>query len=173
MKLTSEHLRIATPCKANWDEMTGDDRARFCGECKLTVYNISEMTSDEAHTFLSDQTGRTCARIYQRADGTIITRDCPAGVWRKRRLALIGTGLAAALAFVGTAFGLSNKKAQCASPNAPQSVLSEVQPFKTIVKFVPWLAPPAPPAPVHLKGDVAYIPPAGSNSGNNGGGSTP
>jgi hypothetical protein len=37
-------LRIASPCSANWDEMVGDNRQRFCGDCKLNVYNLSGMT---------------------------------------------------------------------------------------------------------------------------------
>src|SRR5262245_30602687 len=36
-------LRIASPCSADWDEMTGDDRVRFCGRCRKNVYNLSEM----------------------------------------------------------------------------------------------------------------------------------
>ena len=26
-------IQIASPCTADWNAMTGDDRARFCGEC--------------------------------------------------------------------------------------------------------------------------------------------
>jgi hypothetical protein len=51
------------------------------------VYNISEMSPSEAEEFLQSATGRTCARLYRRTDGTIITRNCPKGLWlAKRRL---------------------------------------------------------------------------------------
>src|SRR3954452_5823731 len=36
-----ESIRIASPCKANWDDMVGDERARFCGQCAKNVYNLS------------------------------------------------------------------------------------------------------------------------------------
>ena len=39
-----EQIRVASPCHANWDEMTGTDQARFCGQCRKNVYNLSEMT---------------------------------------------------------------------------------------------------------------------------------
>src|ERR1700739_78711 len=40
-------LRIASPCTAEWDAMTGDNRVRHCALCHLNVYNISEMTTRE------------------------------------------------------------------------------------------------------------------------------
>ncbi len=43
-----EDVRIASPCSASWEDMTGDARVRFCGKCAKNVYNLSEMTRDEA-----------------------------------------------------------------------------------------------------------------------------
>ncbi len=76
------NIRIASPCSADWDEMYGDNRKRFCGECKLNVYNLSDMTRDEAETLMMNAEGRLCVRFYKRADGTVITQDCPVG-WAK------------------------------------------------------------------------------------------
>ncbi len=75
-----ELIQIASPCTANWEEMKGDERTRHCGQCKLDVFNISAMTRDEATAFLAERTGRTCVRMFKRADGTVITRDCPVGL---------------------------------------------------------------------------------------------
>jgi hypothetical protein len=99
-------IRIATPCPARWEDMGGGDKVRFCDQCKKNVYNISAMTTAEATALLESNPGRLCGRIYQRADGTVLTEDCPVGVaryWRriKRRVA----GAVAMLLFVvlGTA----------------------------------------------------------------------
>jgi hypothetical protein len=62
--------------------MYGDDRRRFCGDCKLNVYNLSGMTRDEAEALLMNAEGRLCVRFFKRADGTVITQDCPVG-WAK------------------------------------------------------------------------------------------
>jgi hypothetical protein len=62
--------------------MIGTDRKRYCGECKLNVYNISGMTRPEAEQLLTQSEGRLCVRYYRRADGTILTKDCPVG-WAK------------------------------------------------------------------------------------------
>jgi hypothetical protein len=96
-----DNIRIAAPCSADWAKMTGDDRARFCGDCKLNVYNLSDMTRDEAETLIREREGRLCVRYYQRADGTILLKDCTVGVRRRRRRRIAAAGVAAALAGVG------------------------------------------------------------------------
>jgi len=77
-----ENIRIASPCPANWDEMYGNDRMRFCGECKLNVYNLSGMSRKAAEDLVANAEGRLCVRYFQRKDGTIITQNCPVG-WAK------------------------------------------------------------------------------------------
>lgn len=97
-----EVIQIASPCTADWEAMVGDDRRRYCGDCRLHVYNISDMTRDEALAFLSQREGRTCIRMYKRADGTVITRDCPVGLRAVRakivRMALATAGMLLAIA---------------------------------------------------------------------------
>jgi hypothetical protein len=75
-------INVASPCSADWNEMYGDERKRFCGDCKLNVYNLSGMTRDEAEALVMNAEGRLCVRFYRRADGSVITQDCPVG-WAK------------------------------------------------------------------------------------------
>lgn len=91
-----DDIRIATPCTADWNAMTGDARSRFCGECKLNVYDISNMTASEATALLERTEGRLCVRMYRRKDGTVITRDCPVGVRARLRRAASAAGAALA-----------------------------------------------------------------------------
>ena len=62
-----DNIHIASPCPANWDEMFGDGRKRHCGECKLNVYNLSDMTRREAEDLLINSEGRLCVRFFRRA----------------------------------------------------------------------------------------------------------
>lgn len=78
-----DEVSIAAPCPVAWAEMDGDKRKRFCSLCSLHVYNISEMKRKEAEELLSENTDGVCLRLFRRADGTLITKDCPVG----RRLA--------------------------------------------------------------------------------------
>ncbi len=71
------NVRIAAPCPANWNEMVGGERVRYCRSCEKNVYNLSEMTRNEAEKLLQTHEGHLCVRYYQRADGTIKTNDCP------------------------------------------------------------------------------------------------
>ena len=98
-----DNIRVASPCPANWNAMSGDGRKRFCGECKLHVYNLSGMTRYDAENLLRLSEGRLCVRYYQRADGTILTADCPVG-WAKvkQRVSIFA---AAAFTLVLSLFG--------------------------------------------------------------------
>ena len=73
------NIRIASPARPTGTRCSATSRKRFCGDCKLNVYNLSGMTRDEARTLLMNAEGRVCVRFYRRADGTVITKDCPVG----------------------------------------------------------------------------------------------
>jgi hypothetical protein len=100
-------ISVASPCTANWDEMIGDDHARFCGQCEKNVYNLSALTAEAAMNLIREKEGKLCGRYFQRADGTILTADCPVGlhhrVRRKRRLAVLAASFAGLLSFSGCA----------------------------------------------------------------------
>jgi hypothetical protein len=100
-------LRVATPCPASWDEMHGDERMRFCDSCNLHVYNISAMSRREAEALISRTEGRICGRFYRRADGTILTKDCPVGLraLRRRAAKVAGAAVTAILSLCVSAFG--------------------------------------------------------------------
>ncbi len=82
---TLNHVRVAAPCPADWDQMMGSERVRFCGQCSLNVYNLSGMTRSDAESLIAGTEGRLCVRFYRRADGSIITKDCPVGLRAIRR----------------------------------------------------------------------------------------
>src|SRR5687767_6584337 len=75
-----DHVRIAAPCNADWEQMVGTDRVRYCGQCNLNVYNLSSMTERDAESFIVRNEGRLCIRFYRRADGSILTGNCPVGL---------------------------------------------------------------------------------------------
>lgn len=143
-------LEIASPCNADWNAMEGTEAVRHCADCSMSVYNVSEMTAAEAEALIEANEGRLCIRLYKRADGTVITRDCPVGAGRRRRRALIFGSLAAGLmafaAGVGALFFRSSK--QCTSAYTPTSSVSntgtrigDVEPFKTVNHYFPGTFP--------------------------------
>jgi hypothetical protein len=98
-----ESLRVASPCRADWDDMVGDLRVRFCGLCGKNVYDLRYMSRDEAEALLLRE-GEACVRMTRRADGTVLTGDCPVGASLARRrtaaAAALGAGLIAASALL-------------------------------------------------------------------------
>ena len=94
-----DQIRIASPCPMSWDDLerTESEKARFCGQCRKNVYDIAQMSRPEAELFLQQVAvnmpgGTACLQIFRRADGTILTDDCPVGLkkvrnlWRRVRL---------------------------------------------------------------------------------------
>ena len=101
-----DNIHVASPCPANWNEMYGNERKRFCGDCKLNVYNLSDMTRQEAENLLLNSEGRLCVRFFRRADGTVLTKNCPVG-WQavKRRVSRVATAAFSVVAgFLGGIF---------------------------------------------------------------------
>jgi hypothetical protein len=97
-----DNIRTASPCRADWNAMLGDDHVRSCGQCEKQVFNLSEMTRQEAETLIIEKHGNLCARYYRRHDGTIITSDCRVGIVAGRKRKLVA---AASLALLGTGIG--------------------------------------------------------------------
>jgi hypothetical protein len=131
-----ESVQVAAPCSADWDAMIGDERVRFCAQCAKNVYNLSALPREEAEALLLEKEGKLCVRLYKRADGTVLTSDCPVGVRRRRRRRIaalaIGGGLAAAAA--------------ASAQTAVEPRMGAVQPVTVMGE--------APPIP-HQIGDVA------------------
>src|SRR4029078_833850 len=95
---TLDHVSIAAPCNVDWDSMFGNERVKFCGQCKLNVYNLSEMTKVEAERLIANSEGRLCIRYYRRRDGSILTRNCPIGLRAiKRRVKRVASAIGSAV----------------------------------------------------------------------------
>jgi hypothetical protein len=96
-----DRIAIAAPCSADWEKMPGSDRVRHCAQCDKNVYDLSAMTGREAEALIRKTEGRLCARFYRRADGTILTENCPAGLRAIGRniSRWAGAAMSAAMAF--------------------------------------------------------------------------
>ncbi len=98
-----DNVHIASPCRSDWNEMYGSDRKRFCGECKLNVYNLSDMTRRDAKNLLLNSEGRLCVKFFRRADGTVLTKNCPVG-WQAVK-ARVSKTAAAVFSIIAGFFG--------------------------------------------------------------------
>jgi hypothetical protein len=152
--------------------MHGDERVRFCDECKLNVYNLSALTRPQAEALVAKHEGRLCVRYFQRSDGTIITQDCGGGLrramQRTRRLVTAAAGaiFCALLSPFGIGSGVpENRNRQDpppgqATPVAGQMLMGKPAPQPQDVRGEVAVMGDVAPAPVPLLGVVAPIPPA-------------
>lgn len=150
-----DDLRIARPCPASWSAMAGDARVRHCHLCRLKVYNLSAMTEAEALRLVAGAEGRRCVRFYRRADGTVLTRDCPGPTPEP---ASAGRRVAMAAALAGALVA-----SDAALDRAIDAVVPEVEVLVPPVDDGEWLTgdvlvgdiegPPLPPPPPGWNGD--------------------
>ena len=119
-----DDVKVATPCDVSWSDMDGDSDVRYCGSCKKHVYNLSMMSRPEAEAVLTaaKATEGMCVRLYRRADGTVITDDCPVGT-RRRRFWRRTSGLAAAGILLAALGAAMYTQVVCSVRTAPSSVV--------------------------------------------------
>jgi hypothetical protein len=99
------NIRVASPCSADWEQMSGDNRIRHCHACNLNVYNFSEFSEAEIRELLANREERLCGRLFQRHDGTVITQNCPVGLKRvvRRVSRIAGAILSLVIPSIGAA----------------------------------------------------------------------
>lgn len=109
-----DNLRVASPCSMKWEHLdpTGDagDRIRHCGQCELNVYNVASLSRDETLDLVLSHAARgerLCAQLFRRADGTLITRDCPVGLAAIRRKTAAAASRIAAAVLLGVSLSLA------------------------------------------------------------------
>ena len=150
-----DSVRVASPCNADWDGMIGNDRARFCGQCNQNVYNLSSMTRAEAEQLIGRTEGRLCVRYFRRADGSIMTRDCPVGLRAfRRRMSYVARAVSSAvLSFLA---GLGFYEFTQRSPGFTITMGAPVAPTRSL----PVIQAPSIQEPVEPEmGDVNFTPP--------------
>ncbi|MBL4845013.1 MAG: hypothetical protein JKY65_05780 [Planctomycetes bacterium] len=129
-------IEVASPCAESWEAMAGDEFVRHCCRCDNEVYNLSSLPDHEALALLerAAQGERICARFRKRADGRLVTTDCPSRLRSGRRSSSIWRAAAALLTLVGA--GLSSgcqDEAVVVGEISPVPVRPQVAPVNTRV----------------------------------------
>jgi hypothetical protein len=157
-------IPVASPCDVSWEAMPGDERTRHCPECQQRVYNLSALSRRQAEDLLRRTEGRLCVRLYRRADGTVLTADCPVGLRAVRRklAGVVGAAATMALVLIGWASSIgSTARSQAAAtpqshlPQPVRAFLDWLYPVRTATMGKPCAPPPtAPPAGTGNPGGV-------------------
>lgn len=60
------HLTIPEPCHENWNQMTPQDKGRFCGSCQKQVVDFTTMTDQQLIRFFTEkkEEGSVCGRFH-------------------------------------------------------------------------------------------------------------
>jgi len=121
-------LRISSPCPMSWDDLVGNDRIRYCGQCKLNVYNLAEMEPQEVEAIVRKTEGRLCGRLYLRGDRTATLRDCPSTARRVVLKRVVATASVLFLALFATLFRGMEGPDRSGLPGWLQSIVQIIDP---------------------------------------------
>lgn len=140
-------LRVSSPCPKSWDDLVGDRRVRYCGQCRLNVYNLAEMSPEEVERVVLKTEGRLCGRLYDRGDQTATVQNCPRSGFRKKMAALLT--VSAVLLLGGLAWGLRSSELvnQSALPSWVRVVLRWFEPDVPVLGAIRCFPPKTPPTP--------------------------
>jgi len=132
------------------------------------VFNLSAMTRGEAERLVQNKgEGRLCVRFFRRADGTLLTEDCPVGLRQRLRWAWART--AALLLTIWGGLTGCEQKAGSGGTTPPRQLMGEAvapaPPQGSPALMGDYCAPPAatavPPVPPQpLMGRVRASDPA-------------
>jgi hypothetical protein len=127
----------------------GTTRFRFCKQCWKHVYNLSAMSRLEAEALAAKTEGRRCVRFYVRADGTVLTDDCPVGLRLARRamhwtLGSLAAGIAFLLALMG---GHALRWGDAKGKRSLVAALRQIEPLGRVIEWLDPSPPPPPPPP--------------------------
>jgi hypothetical protein len=56
-------LSIPTPCSQNWDEMSMNEKGRFCDSCKKLVIDFTHYSDQQLADFFKSSKGNVCGKL--------------------------------------------------------------------------------------------------------------
>jgi hypothetical protein len=148
-------IEVRTPCPADWEQMHGDEKSRFCQHCQKDVHNLSAMPADEAARLVCQSAGQLCVRFAKDESGKVLTLDYR-GITKRRWSWKVWTliALAGAMITASVQAVLFGKKI---TRTGPVMVLGGVGPPPPVV-----MGKPGPPVVMGEVAPPAQNPPAQS-----------
>lgn len=125
-----DRIVISAPCPVSWESMEGNERVRHCTGCARSVYNLSDMSTQEAEAFLEENGTSQCVKLFRRQDGKITTDNCPLGLRAIRNKARNVYRFVAG--FLAQLFAISTACAQTADERANYAGGLSVAPPKPV-----------------------------------------
>lgn len=98
-----DRIDVREPCTESWEEMTGNDKVRFCSHCAKNVYDISAYTRERAEKLVRDSAGGLCVRYRKDDSGRVVTA-APRFTQIKRRAKIAAGVLATTLSVASMAY---------------------------------------------------------------------
>jgi hypothetical protein len=120
--------KLSYACPVSWAELEGDEKAKFCGKCRRTITNLSELTEEARDAFSAKpQRAECCITYYRRPSGEFVTPENPLTDEERSRIKQLGVAAlsAGALLLAAGCMAPSASSAEKTKPAAPASLTAE------------------------------------------------
>jgi hypothetical protein len=64
--MKNKFLKLQTPCDENWENMTPNEKGRFCDSCSKNVIDFSQMSLTEITKIMKKSDDNICARVSKK-----------------------------------------------------------------------------------------------------------
>ena len=137
-------LEVRSPCHESWEQMSGDEKSRFCSQCSHQVTNLSAMTQQETLSLVG-QSAKTslCVRYKKNSDGSI--KFLPKRKWGASLRQAASVFIASVLVLLGFQSSLQAKDDSQCDAKDPKKKSS--QPAEEVTMGVPLIVPEPTPTP--------------------------
>lgn len=98
-----DKFQPTSPCPVSWEDMSGSSRVKFCDRCSQHVYDVRNLSLEQAQELVVKMEGSSKISFYRRADGKFQIKDCPVGAEEKKQRRV---KIAMAVTLVGASIGI-------------------------------------------------------------------
>ncbi|MEO7413223.1 MAG: hypothetical protein ABIZ81_07685 [Opitutaceae bacterium] len=113
--------KLSFACPIPWENLSGDERARFCERCGRTITNLSELNHQERAALLATAQGELCVTYYRRLSGEFVTPERPLTTEERSHIKQLGRTALSAGALVLAAGCMSTEPSQVGTPSGPSA----------------------------------------------------
>ncbi len=104
-------LRVQRRCSLDWDDLPGDEGARYCDRCKTVVHDLDAMSVSEVQVLLKEHPDGFCGTFVRpRGEGFVVPGSSG------RRLASVPKGGMAAVVLASVLSGCSDETKELQAP---------------------------------------------------------
>lgn len=118
-----DRLKIDFPCTADWNQMRGNERIRYCEECNKYVYDFARLPRRQVEEMMAASPGRICAKLTYKNNSLVFLDSKPRPRPESHRASPLAAAILTAMLGINTGAALPVMAAPLDPPSIVQNVV--------------------------------------------------